>query len=130
MGITNIGKAAAGKVADGLEKVGSAAFTAAGLATEFAVGTGEFISRGLEYNPKFTDSIFRIKFTKPARHLMYAGGFAVGLKEAYEDYRERQMGVPSGEVVGPTPRISYTRFGEEMGATGDLVFAMNRNRRG
>ena len=142
--VINIGKAGYKKAADEAfretvkKKSGSffanatgAVGEGVGIGAQMVAGVGNIVEKGFDYNPKkYTNSLFGINLTKPAYGLLVAGGIASGTKDAYNEYNVRQMGMPSGEVVSSTPQINYTRFGEAMGATGDLVFAMNRNRRG
>ena len=124
-------KAAQEGLANMASRVGEAAGTGVMTGASMLTGMGDILARGFDYNPqKYTNSLFGIEMTKGAYRAALGVGLVAGSIGAYNDYEVSQMGMPSGEVASPTPAISYTRFGEEMGATGDLVFAMNRNRRG
>ena len=137
------GRAAWNAAPGAAEKVGSASlYTAEGIGNaagigmktglNMAVGAGKYAGDlMIDINPtKYDWSLFGAGLTGKGKALVYGSALAAGTVGAYRDYETTQMGTPSGEVVTPTPRINYTHFGEEMGATGDLVFAMNRNRRG
>ncbi len=108
-----------------------AAASGVGAVASMAAGVGGIMGKLIDHNPaKYTNSIFGAELTSGGKALVYGTGLVAGTVGAFRDYETSQMGTPTGEVVTPTPRINYTHFGEEMGATGDLVFAMNRNRRG
>lgn len=136
------GKAAWNAAPGVAEKIGDASlYTAEGIGHAagvgiktggtMMVGAGKMVGDLIEYNPKkYTNSLFGAEFSRTGKTLMIGAGLIAGTAGAYNEYETTQMGTPSGEVASPTPSINYTRFGEEMGATGDLVFAMNRNRRG
>lgn len=139
-----VGKAAWNAAPGAAEKTGSASlFAARGLGDAALTGieTGGKMALGMgktlgdimiDINPeRYTDSLFGAGLTGKGKAIVFGAALAGGSIGAYNDYETRQMGMPSGEVVTPTPSAAgYTRFGEEMGATGDLVFAMNRGRRG
>ena len=118
------------------DEVSQIAKDAIGRAERLGVGMGKVIGDNfLEYNPKFyndglSSSMFGVKFNNKGRVLMAGTALGLGAMEAGETYNKTQLGTPSGEMVSNVPETSYTHFGMETGATGDLVFAMNRNRRG
>ena len=113
------------------EAIGDMALTGAETAGKMMLGAGKYMGDMIDINPaKYEYSLFGAGLTGKGKAIVYGSALVAGTLGAYNDYETTQMGTPSGEVVGPTPRMNYTRFGEEMGATGDLVFAMNRNRRG
>lgn len=120
--------------AAGASKLADAAMEGTAAGIRMAVGAGSIMSKFIDYDvAKYGEkSLFNSRLTKGGMGLVYGTGLLAGTVGAYHDYENRQMGTPSGEVVTSTPQINYTHFanfGEEMGATGDLVFAMNRNRR-
>lgn len=138
-----VGKVAWNAAPKAAEGVGTASYTSArtlgdaaltGIETggKMMLGLGSYAGEFVDINPaKYTNSIFGAELTKTGKALVMGSGLVAGSIGAYNDYETTQMGTPSGEVMSPTPSAAgYTRFGEEMGATGDLVFAMNRNRRG
>lgn len=51
-----------------------------------------------------------------------------GAMEAFNDFNSNRMGQRDGQITRATPRTPS--YANNAGATGDLVFAMNRNRRG
>ena len=114
------------------ERMGAAALYGAETGGKMVLGFGKTLGDiMIDTNPeKYEYSLFGAGLTGKGKAIVFGTALAGGTMGAYNDYETTQMGTPSGEVVGPTPRMNYTRFGEEMGATGDLVFAMNRNRRG
>lgn len=100
-----------------------------------------------------------VKFSTTGKIMVAGWGIQNAVSSAYEGYTESKLGTPSGEMLSATPKPTYTkfygdRFGNQqassaseeamdyineanyynssvdMGATGDLVFAMNANRRG
>lgn len=113
------------------EGIGNAVLTGLETGGKMALGAGKYFGDAMiDINPaKYDYSLFGAGLTGKGKAFMYGSALVAGSVGAYHDYETTQMGTPSGEVVTPTPRINYTHFGEEMGATGDLVFAMNRNRR-
>lgn len=139
-----VGKAAWNAAPGAAEKTGSASlFAARGVGdaawTGFKTGGNMILGAGktlgdimIDVNPeKYDWSLFGASLTGKGKAIVFGAAAIGGTAGAYNDYETTQMGMPSGEVVTPTPSAAgYTRFGEEMGATGDLVFAMNRNRRG
>ena len=124
-------KATASTAATGTAGFGGAIATGIGTGATMAVGMGEMLGKFVDHNPaKYKNSIFGAELTGTGKALVFGTGLLAGTVGAYRDYETAQMGTPTGEIVSPTPKMSYTRFGEQMGATGDLVFAMNRNRHG
>lgn len=71
-----------------------------------------------------------VPFSTMGKVMVAGWGIQNAVKGAVGTYQESELGMPSGEMASATPEMSYTRFGMDAGATGDLVFAMNRNRRG
>lgn len=128
-----IGESAAAGSVTGAEGLGSAVLTGIETGGKMALGMGKTLGDiMIDINPeRYTDSLFGAGLTGKGKAIVFGAALAGGSVGAYNDYETRQMGMPSGEIVTPTPSAAgYTRFGEEMGATGDLVFAMNRGRRG
>ena len=99
-----------------------------------------------------------VKFSTMGKVMVAGWGVKSMFEGAKEGYEESRLGTPSGEMLTSTPQPRYTQFfsadrndptnsmaevgaqmineanyynsAVDMGATGDLVFAMNRNRRG
>lgn len=132
----NNGPKIMGKVGDatiaGSTKIADAALEGLDIGASMAIGAGTVFSKFIDYDVKKygEKSLFNSGLTKGGKALVFGTGLVAGSMGAYKDYETRQMGTPSAQVETPVPQINYTHFGEEMGATGDLVFAMNRNRRG
>lgn len=89
--------------------------------------------------PRVTDAgdiknkMGRFKLSKVGKGVAFAGAAAVAVKGAVEGLEESRMGQVSPYVQSATPRPfipEQQRPMDHAGATGDLVFAMNRNRRG
>lgn len=116
----------------GAKTIGDMALTGLETGGKMALGAGKMLGDAMiDINPaKYEYSLFGAGLTGKGKAIVFGSALAAGSVGAYNDYETTQMGTPSGEIASPTPRVNYTRFGEEMGATGDLVFAMNRNRRG
>lgn len=118
------------------DTVSQVAKDAVGGAERLSLGMGKVIGDNfLEYNPKFynngwNSSVFGVRFNNKGRVAMAGIALGIGAMEAGETYNKTQLGNQPSEMVSATPETSYTHFGMETGATGDLVFAMNRNRRG
>ena len=127
-----LAEAIGGKFLSSMASVGEAAYSGIKIGGKMALGMGELTGRMInDIDPvKYHWSLFGAGLTGKGKAVVYGTALAAGSVGAVNDYKTKQMGMPSGEVTGPAPKINYTRFGEEMGATGDLVFAMNRNRRG
>ena len=117
----------------GARTLGDAALTGVEAGGKTILGLGKTLGDTMiDINPaKYDYSLFGAGLTGKGKAIVFGSALLAGSAGAYNNYEVTQMGTPSGEVVSPTPSAAgYTRFGEEMGATGDLVFAMNRNRRG
>ena len=99
-----------------------------------------------------------VPFSTTGKVLVAAWGLENAVTGSLEGWNESRLGTPSGQMMTATPAIGYTKFfGQDnntprndilydqeavyneanyynsaidVGATGDLVFAMNRNRRG
>lgn len=93
------------------------------------LGVGDAISKAfLKVDKERPNMLGGVRLTK-------AGKAAVGLlalgslvNDARKSYDESRMGTPTGMVTS-TPTIDYAGP-EQYGAGGDLVFALNQNRRG
>jgi hypothetical protein len=59
---------------------------------------------------------------------LWGGALAIGMTGAFKEVMKRNMGQMDGQVRRATPRVPA--YADNAGATGDLVFALNRNRRG
>jgi len=99
-----------------------------------------------------------VPFSTAGKVMVAGWGIKSLFEGAKEGYEESRLGTPTGEMLTNTPQPGGTRFfsadrnnptnsmaevgaqmlneanyynsAVDMGATGDLVFAMNRNRRG
>lgn len=67
------------------------------------------------------------KFSGFGLSVMAAGSLLSGTKKAFNTFMEDKMGQRDGYISTSTPQI---RLMDDAGATGDLVFALNNNRRG
>lgn len=67
------------------------------------------------------------KFSALGGTLLAAGSLASGAKDAYNYLMNDRMGQRDGRMYSATPTI---RLMDDAGASGDLVFALNNNRRG
>ena len=65
--------------------------------------------------------------------LMFGIGTVAGIREGYDSYTKSRMGTMNGFEIS-TPKMPSLENSQDMaesyGAGGDLVFALNRNRRG
>jgi len=68
------------------------------------------------------------KLNLAGKGLVYGSALMAGAKEAFNDFNSNRMGQRDGQITRATPRTPS--YANNAGATGDLVFAMNRNRRG
>lgn len=60
-----------------------------------------------------------------------AGAAIMGIPAAHKTYQRNQTGYTENGMVSPTPQLETTMFDfEKANASGDLVFALNNNRRG
>lgn len=129
---TGTGKMAAG-VATGfaLPMVGGAISTSGGAwmpGGGYASKTVGFGSKLIDYNPEKHDNLTGSKVSKLGI-AAFAGTAAVdGTIKAYRNYNQRRMGTIDNHVTRATPQTPT--YDLNAGATGDLVFAMNANRRG
>ena len=133
-------RAIGGASITGLEALGGATISAAGTAgtigvaglavagaTAKTVGTMGigFASSLVKSNP--TGS-FPWKLSGLGVGAVVGTGLVSSSKEAFDDFNRRRMGQMDSKIYRATPTTpSYMNNG---GATGDLVFALNRNRRG
>lgn len=128
--VRNIAKAA-GKAT--LEGIGNTAiFTGkqvAKTAAESTVTMGDAISKAFlkvdNTKPNMIGNVRLNKAGKVAATLLALGTMANDARKTYDDSR---AGTPTGMVTS-TPNIDYAGP-EQYGAGGDLVFALNQNRRG
>lgn len=73
------------------------------------------------------DAFNKVKISGLGKTLLAGGALMEGVRDSYNKVMESKMGMNMG-IQTMTPRIpSYANDG---GATGDLVFALNANRRG
>ena len=137
-------KAIASNARPVLEGIGTASIYAGDITAQAVATTGKTVA-GLTVGASklASDAFFEYD---PVKHKNFTG---VGLNKAgkiaalgiagissilgaFDTYNQSRAGVPSGGLVTSTPNINdYQRnAAETYGAGGDLVFALNRNRRG
>lgn len=68
------------------------------------------------------------KLNAAGKGLVVGSALFAGAKEAFNDFNSNRMGQRDGMITRATPRTPS--YANNAGATGDLVFAMNKNRRG
>lgn len=74
------------------------------------------------------ESISDLSLTGTGMMLFAGSEILDGVKRAGKKFEESRMGRSDGQITRATPRVSS--YLDDAGATGDLVFAMNKNRRG
>lgn len=85
----------------------------------------KYASMGLKES---NDSLLGVKVNALGGAVLTAGAVALGTRNAAKEYNKQMQGQQSQGTVSSAPRMpSYANNG---GATGDLVFALNKNRRG
>lgn len=128
------------------------------LGTSHELAVSNHIRNRIKKGELFNFSGSGVKFSTTGKIMVAGWGIKNALTSANEGYQESKLGTPSGETLSATPPTRYTQFFGEgggrpvtnasqeaadyineesyynssvgMGATGDLVFAMNANRRG
>ena len=117
-GIIGAAKIAAPVAAYGVGK------TAANLA-----GAGNLLYKhAIKPDLKNESNLLGHKTTALGTGLIMGSAFIKGTQEAFQDFNRNRMGTSDGQITRATPRTPS--YADNAGATGDLVFAMNRNRRG
>ena len=126
----NAGKGMANTAASiGLPMIGGAlmtkgSFTPGGGYASKAIGLGRSLVKFDEnYN-----NLLGAKVTKLGVAAFAATTVVDGSLKAYRNYNQRRQGVVDNHITRATPQIPS--YDLNAGATGDLVFAMNANRRG
>ena len=77
-----------------------------------------------------------LKMRPLAKGMIVAGGAMQGVINAKNKFQDSRMGTMDGQLTTATPKMtsqgnSYSpSYSNNAGATGDLVFALNNNRRG
>lgn len=107
--------------------------------TRYASAAGGIVSKLVTRNPEVpwvgqltTNVNGSIKYQKGVelsglgKALMVGGFLKTGIQDAYHEVINQQMGQKDNYMSSVTPRVPVP----DAGATGDLVFAMNANRRG
>lgn len=121
------------------EAVGGAAIGTAKAATSVGVpvatyAAGKYSSIGagvLNKTIKPTrnpNNVLGHKLTGFGAGLVFGSAVVSGATEAFNDFNRNRMGQSDGQITRATPRTPS--YANNAGATGDLVFAMNKNRRG
>ena len=107
-----------------------------------ARGTGNFLGKLVEYEPetrvynettgKLTRKMGGFKATKLGMGVILGIGLLGGMNKAVDTHIGDRMGRPSPKMQTLTPDynpVQYqTSMPDDMGATGDLVFALHNNR--
>lgn len=98
-------------------------------AEKYGTTASGFVSKLVKpNNGKIINELMPYKLSKLGVGMVAGTGLISGTKEAFNDFNQHRMGQMDPMIYRATPRTpSYANNG---GATGDLVFAMNRNRRG
>ena len=82
---------------------------------------------------KYGDTFLKAGLNKKGSALMFDIGTMAGIRDGYDSYTTSRMGTMSGFETS-TPKMPSLENSQDMaesyGAGGDLVFALNRNRRG
>ena len=82
---------------------------------------------------KYGDTFLKAGLNKKGSALMLGIGTASGISDGYDSYTVSRMGTMNGFEIS-TPKMPSLENSQDMaesyGAGGDLVFALNRNRRG
>ena len=82
---------------------------------------------------KYGDTFLKAGLNKKGSALMLGIGTASGISDGYDSYTVSRMGTVNGFEIS-TPKMPTIENRQDMaesyGAGGDLVFALNRNRRG
>ena len=82
---------------------------------------------------KYGDTFLKAGLNKKGSALMLGIGTASGISDGYDSYTVSRMGTMNGFEIS-TPKMPTIENRQDMaesyGAGGDLVFALNRNRRG
>ena len=124
----------------GAEKIGGAGLWTAGKIGGMAeavapVAAARVMNRGFGLASKLVKPVEDGKFNLLGHKASalgvaaYAGASVVnGVRGAWDDFNRNRMGTHDGQVRRATPRTPS--YSNNAGATGDLVFAMNANRRG
>lgn len=94
-----------------------------------AGAVGGFASKMFKYN-EAAKGLDKIRLSSLGTSAISIGAAYIGASKAIEAYQEKKMGQISPFVERATPRLPSYELGEKAGATGDLVFALNQNRRG
>ena len=82
---------------------------------------------------KYGDTFLKAGLNKKGSALMFGIGTMAGIRDGYDSYTTSRMGTMNGFEIS-TPKMPAIENRQDMaesyGAGGDLVFALNRNRRG
>lgn len=117
------------------EALGSAATSAAvgagtvGMygAARLANATQKFLGSVVKYD-KEAGKLMDVKLTAKGKALMVGSSVIAGMAGAFNEMQRTHMGTVDTYMTSMTPRIPS--MPDNAGATGDLVFALNANRRG
>jgi hypothetical protein len=111
--------------------MGTAAMTAAVPAARMAKGIIGMGSKLVNFNAE-ADMFSKVKFTGLGKSLIAGSALIKGAAGGFNELNKSHMGTMDGQITRATPRMqpSQPAYAQNAGATGDLVFAMNKNRRG
>lgn len=126
--------------------------------TSHTLGVAEQLKKRWKTGEIFNGFSKGVPFSTTGTALVAVWGVENAITGSLEGWNESRLGTPSNQMATATPSIGYTKFFEnnnnspqtnilneqesiyneanyynssiDAGATGDLVFAMNRNRRG
>lgn len=93
-----------------------------------AAGAVKGIDKLFLKDDKRSSNLLGRKLNAAGKGLVVGSALFAGAKEAFNDFNTNRMGQRDGMITRATPRTPS--YANNAGATGDLVFAMNKNRRG
>ena len=138
-GLWNNKRAIADSIADGAittaeKTIGAVSGAARGVLYPAAQVGKSLTDIIIEQSPtRFKDNFMNLGMTNRGKLIIGAAGIAAGFKGGWDRYNESRSGQMVG-AAGPTPEITMENpkgtMADMYGAGGDLVFALNHNRRG
>lgn len=138
-GLWNNKKAIADTVSDGAISVAENALGGAIGAAKGALYPAAEVGKKLtdimiKQDPvKFKDNFMNLGLTTTGKAFIFTAAGAAGIKGGWDKYTESRSGQMVG-AAGPTPEVAIENargtMADMYGAGGDLVFALNQNRRG
>lgn len=101
---------------------------AAGKYASIGAGVAKHIDKYWLKEDKRPSNILGTKMNMLGKTAVVGSALIGGTAEAFDQFNTNRMGQRDGMITRATPRTPS--YANNAGATGDLVFAMNRNRRG